>query len=122
MGLVSFILHVSVALVGAVVSCGSVVVHRVNAFQVPVGLLLALSTSFVLAWVLRGSDEPRLATSYAAGWLLVFGFVFAGRPEGDFAIVSDLAGYVLIGAALAMILLAVVSWGSRGSGSGVSPH
>lgn len=110
-------LHASALFVGAAVGCGSVVVHRIDVLQLPAGLLLALCTSFALAFALRTSDVPQLATSYALGWLVLFGTVLAGRPEGDYAIASDPVGYTLIVAAFAMVVVAVTSLAAHGSGS-----
>jgi len=46
---------------------------------------------------------------------VVFGVVIAGRPEGDYAVVADLAGYALIAAALLLAIVGVVAVaGGRG--------
>ena len=92
----TFLRHALCALTGAVTALAAVAVHR-SLF--PVGLLLALVTTFAVAWQLKRSVRPRTAGSYAAGWLLVFVGVFAGRPEGDYAVVADLSGYALMVAA-----------------------
>jgi hypothetical protein len=103
---VTVLRHVLCALTGAVTGLAAVAVHR-SAF--PVGLLLALVTTFGVAWTLQRSSHPRTAGSYAVGWLLVFGAVFAGRPEGDYAVVADLAGYALMAAALLLAVVGVVA-------------
>jgi hypothetical protein len=77
--------------------------------------VLALVTTFAVAWALRHSSRPRTAASYAAGWLVVFGAVFAGRPEGDYAVVADLAGYALMVAAVLLAVVGVIAVaGGRG--------
>jgi hypothetical protein len=109
---VSLLRHALCAFTGAVTGLAAVAVHR-SAF--PGGLLLALVTTFAVAWALRHSGRPRTAGSYAAGWLVVFGAVFAGRPEGDYAVVADLAGFALIVAALLLAIVGVVAVaGGRG--------
>ena len=111
-------LHASAALVGATVGFASVVVHRTGVLQLPLGLV----TTFAVAWALRISAVRRLATSYAAGWLIVFGYVLAGRPEGDYAVAGDLTGYLLIAAAFGMLVIGVSSLGQRGSSPAQGPN
>ncbi|HET6626360.1 MAG TPA: hypothetical protein VFG63_08215, partial [Nocardioidaceae bacterium] len=94
-----FVPHGVAVLVGAAVSVASVAVHRSVVLGFPLGLLLALLTTFATAWAMRDM-LPALATSYAAGWLVPFGFVLSGRAEGDYAVASDLRGYGLVLGAL----------------------
>lgn len=108
--------HLGALLVGAAVALASVAVHRSVVLgsvplDPPMGLLLALATSFCVPWALRQS-APRLASSYALGWLVLFGVVVAGRPEGDFAIAGDLPGYALMGAGFLLVIVAGLSFGS----------
>jgi len=117
MWLVAVALHLPALLVGATVSLASVVVHRFGVLELPLGLLLGLTTTFVVAWALQQSGVRRLVSSYAAGWLVVFGFVLAGRPEGDYAVAGDLPGYLMIAAALVLVAIGVLSLGPRGSAS-----
>jgi len=117
MRLVAVALHGSTLLLGATVGFASVVVHRFDVLQLPVGLLLGLLTTFVIAWTLRLSGARRLPSSYCAGWLVVFGFVLAGRPEGDYAVAGDLNGYLLIAAATVLVVVGIRSLGQRRSGS-----
>ena len=95
--------HVGVALVGALVSLAALAVHRAG----PGWLLLAAAVSLAAAWLLRGTTRPRLATSYALGWLVVFGIAVAARREGDYVLATDLAGYGLMAVAFAMVAIAV---------------
>ena len=105
--------HVGCALGGAATGLAAVTVHR-SVF--PLGLLLGLVTTFAAAWWLRASSRPRTAASYAAGWLVVLGAVVTGRPEGDYAIAADLAGYALMVAGLMLAVVGLVAVaGGRGA-------
>jgi hypothetical protein len=101
--------HLAVLVAGAAVALAAVAVHRMG---VP-GLALAIAASVAVPWWLRGSGDPRLAASYGAGWLVVFALVLLGRPEGDYAIASDPAGYALIVTALVVVALALVGLSGR---------
>jgi hypothetical protein len=103
---VTVLRHALCALTGAVTALAVVAVHR-SLF--PGGLLFAVVTTFGVAWVLRHSSRPRTAASYAVGWLLVFGVVFAGRPEGDYAVAADVSGYALMVSALLLGIVGVVA-------------
>ncbi|HET6626810.1 MAG TPA: hypothetical protein VFG63_10510, partial [Nocardioidaceae bacterium] len=56
---------------------------------------------------------PALATSYAAGWLVPFGFVLSGRAEGDYAVASDLRGYGLVLGALVVLVIGITALSPR---------
>jgi hypothetical protein len=113
---VTLLRHAGCLLLGAAVALAAVAVHR-SAF--PVGLVLALLTTYAVAWWLIRSRRPRTAASYALGWLAVLLAVTLGRPEGDFALASDVEGYALLIAGLPMLLVAIVSLaGGRGPRSG----
>jgi hypothetical protein len=92
--------HLGCLVLGAAVALAAVAVHRSG----PLGLLLALAASALTVGVLSSSGRPRLATSYAAGWLVVFGAVVAGRPEGDYAVASDVDGYALMVTSLVVVV------------------
>ena len=108
-------LHAAFLLLGATVGLLAVVVHRSDLAGVPLGLVIAPVATLVVAWSLWGSRSRRRAVYYAVGWLIVFGVLVAGRPEGDFAVAGDLTGYVLIGTALVLVVVAVASLVARGS-------
>jgi hypothetical protein len=95
--------HAAAALVGALASLAALAVHRSG----PGWLVLAGVVPVAAAWLLRGTSRPRLAASYSLGWLVVFGIAAAGRREGDYVLATDLAGYVLIAVAFAMVALGV---------------
>jgi hypothetical protein len=93
--------HLGCGILGAAVGLAAVTVHRHG----PLGLLLAVLTSAATGWALAASRRPALATSYAGGWLVVFGLVFLGTPEGDYAIAADGAGYTLMGTSLLVVAI-----------------
>jgi hypothetical protein len=104
---VSLLRHVGALVLGAVVAVAAVDVHR---WLFPVGLLLAVVTTYAVPLRLLASRWPRLASSYSFGWLVVFALVIAGRPEGDYAIASDLQGYTMMAAGLGLVLVAIVGF------------
>ena len=106
--------HAATLLLGATVSLASVAVHR-SLF--PLGLLLAVFTTYAVPWWLLRSSYPRTAASYVVGWLVVFALVVRGRPEGDFAIAEDVKGLALMAAGLGLVVVGLVSLtGRRPSG------
>jgi hypothetical protein len=103
---VSPLRHLAAALLGAAVALAAVAVHR----QGVGGLLLAWAASVATAWRLGRSAGPRgLALSFAGGWLVLLALVLTGRPEGDYAVASDLAGYALMAAGVAVLAVGVAS-------------
>jgi Family of unknown function (DUF6113) len=107
---VSLLRHLACLVVGAAVALAAVLVHR-SVF--PLGLLLALATSFAVPWWLLGSTRPRTAASYVVGWLVVLGLVLDGRPEGDYALAGDLEGYTMLGAGFLLLVIGIVSIAGR---------
>lgn len=103
------LLHLFAFVVGAAVSVAVVTTHRSVMVSLPFGLLLGLAATFVVAWAMRETLR-RLATSFAVGWIVVFGFVIVGKPEGDFAVASDLRGYALMAAAMVLAAVGVASF------------
>ena len=101
--------HLGVAVVGVLASLAALAVHRSGVLL----LVLAVGTSLAAGWLLRGTGRPRLAASYSLGWLAVFGVAVAGRREGDFVLASDAAGYTLMVAAFALVVLAVTALPGR---------
>jgi Family of unknown function (DUF6113) len=110
------LVHCLALLLGAAVSLASVAVHRRTAFGLPAGLALALATTFAVAWAFRQSPRPRLTTSYGAGWLVVFTIVLTGRPEGDYALASDVDGYTFIGAGFVLLFVSLTALAARPPG------
>lgn len=107
--------HATALVLGLLVSLASVVVHR-SAF--PLGLVLALVTTYALAWWLLRSAHPPTATTYVVGWLAAFALVLRGRPEGDFALVQDLEGVLLMVAGLGLVAIGAAGLhGRRRSGT-----
>ncbi len=106
--------HVGAFLLGAVVALASVAVHRDTVRDLPVGLVLAVATTFAVPWALLQYPEVhRLATSYALGWVVLAGVVARGRPEGDYAIAGDLSGYVLMVSGALLLVLGLASLPGR---------
>ncbi len=97
--------YVLTALLGAAVALASLATHRSGVLL----LLLAAVASLAAAWTLRGTTRPRLAASYAFGWLVVFGVAATGRREGDYVLAADVAGYTLMAAAFLLVVIGVTS-------------
>jgi hypothetical protein len=100
------VVHVVCLALGGVVGLAALMASR-STF--PWGLLLAVGTSVAVPWRLLYSRLPRTVTSYALGWLVVFGVALVGRPEGDFLIAGDVEGYALIVGALLVLAFGVVA-------------
>ena len=103
--------HLAALPLGSTVALAAVLVHRSGLLV----LALAVVTSLVTADRFRRGTRPSVASAFCLGWVAMLGLVLAGRPEGDWAIGSDLAGYTLMGTALAMIVLGVAALSGRGS-------
>jgi hypothetical protein len=70
-------------------------------------LVYAMLTTVVVLVALPPRWWTRVA--FAVGWLLMVGYAVLGRPEGDWAIASDLSGYVVLIAALVFTLAATLT-------------
>lgn len=87
---------------GVAVGLASVAVHE-TWWGLPLVLVATSSAAYALApgvW----SRVP-----FAVGWTGTVGWLTVPRPEGDYAIASDVGGYVLLGFALALVVAAVVT-------------
>lgn len=93
--------HLGCGVLGAAVALAGVAVHRHGVL----GLLLAVVTCAGTGLLLASSRRPSLATSYAAGWLVLFGLLILGRPEGDYAIAADVPGYTLMVTGLLVVVV-----------------
>jgi hypothetical protein len=110
---VTAVRHVAALFVGAAVALASLAAHR-SLF--PLGLLVALASTYAVAWWLLRSLHPRTAVSYVVGWLVVLAVVVSGRPEGDYLLGSDLDGYALLVGSLGLVVVGIVSFaGGRAS-------
>jgi len=106
--------HAGALLLGVAVGVASVAVHRDRVAGFPAGLVFVAVVSVYVAWALRLlSATGRFGASYCLGWLVLLGYVLAGRPEGDFVIASDLEGYGLLVVALFMVVALVSSLAAR---------
>ncbi|NUR08737.1 MAG: hypothetical protein HOQ45_17240 [Nocardioidaceae bacterium] len=99
--------HLGALLAGAAVAFVAVLVHG-SAF--PVGLLVAVAATYAVPLRLLRSRWPRTASTYALGWLGVFAVVLAGRPEGDYLVAGDLAGYAFMAAGFGLVLVAILGF------------
>ena len=107
-GLLAFLVFAVVAaLIGAATAVAALAVHRSG----PAWLALAVAASVAVAWGLRATGTPRLGAAYCLGWLVVLGFAFAGRPEGDYVLAGDTAGYVMMATGFALVVLGITSLG-----------
>ena len=107
-GLLAFLAFAVVAaLIGAATAVAALAVHRSG----PAWLALAVAASVAVAWGLRSTGTPRLGAAYCGGWLVVLGFALAGRPEGDYVLAGDTAGYVMMATGFALVVLGITSLG-----------
>lgn len=58
---------------------------------------------------------------YALGATAVVGLAVVGRPEGDWAVVADWRGYLLLGATLAVLCYAVATLAPKSPGRDPRP-
>ena len=105
--------HGGALLLGAAVALAAVADHRFATAGVPWGLALACVSSVLTCWWLRGSGHPRTATSYGAGWLVLFTVVVLARPEGDYALAADVPGYTMLALGLVVVAVSVSSLFAR---------
>lgn len=103
--------HAAALAVGVLVAVAALLVHRSG----PAPLLLAVAASLAAAGWLRSSRWPTLCAAYCLGWVVVVGVVVVGRPEGDWLVGSDPAGYTMTGTAVVLIVLGVTALPARGS-------
>jgi len=89
-------------LVGAAAALATVVLH-----QVWWGFLLAVAATVVALVSLPRGWLTRL--SFALGWVGLVAWVTPRRPEGDYLIGSNTSGYLLLGFALLVLMLAVAT-------------
>jgi len=106
-------------LVGSAAGVCAIAIHR----SLP-GLVLGVGTALVAMWTLR-LWQPHAATLFAAGWLVPLLGAVSGRAEGDYAVSSDLLGWLLIVSGLVVVVTGII-WGrplpgARDSGPGGAP-
>lgn len=87
---------------GLVVGLSSVAVH-----QRWWGLALAIAATTVTAYALLPGWWARMP--FAFGWVAIVAYVAFPRGEGDYAISTDVPGYVLLGLAVALLVAAAVT-------------
>lgn len=89
-------------LVGAATAVAAVALH-----QKWWGLALGLAATFATLAALPPGWSGRVA--FAVGWTGLVTLVVPQRSEGDYLVPGNLAGYLLIGAALVVLLAALVT-------------
>lgn len=82
---------------GAVTALGTVAVH-----QSWWALLLGLAATAAALVAIGRGWTTRLP--YGLGWAGLVAWVAPKRPEGDYVLASDLAGYAVVGAAAAVLV------------------
>jgi len=104
-------LAVLLVLLGAVVGLAGVAIHG----ETP-GLLLTVAGTAAAAVALP--PGPRTRLPFALGWVALVGYATAPRPEGDYVVAQNVAGYALLGLGLLLLLHAVVTLRPRDPGGG----
>lgn len=89
-------------LAGAATAVAVVAVHGR-----PWGLLLGLAATVATTLVLPRGWWSRLA--FVLGWAAVVGYASVTRPEGDYLIAANVAGYTLLAMAFGLIVLGVAT-------------
>lgn len=103
---------VGLLVAGAVTGLAAVAVHE-RWWGLP---LAAAATVLGLAALVPGWWS-RLA--FAVGWDAMLLVLASPRPEGDYAVSSDLAGYALLGLGLAVLVTGLVTLPGPGGRAGV---
>jgi hypothetical protein len=80
-------------------------VGTVAVYQDRVGLVLGALTSLVLVLLAPAGWGTRLP--YGAGYAATVALLSASRGEGDYLVTSSAAGYVVLGLALVVLVLAI---------------
>lgn len=86
---------------GAATALAAVLVHG-HWWGLPVALAATLATLVALpgGWWLR--------LPYGVGWAVIVGVATPERPEGDYLIAGDARGYVLLAAAVVVLIASMV--------------
>ena len=103
------LLAVALLLLGVGTGLAAVALHEYGW-----GLLLTVAaTVATLLWLPPGwwSRLP-----FALGWAGLVGWVVSPRPEGDYAIRQDLAGYTLLAVAVLVLLFGIATLPRPGGG------
>lgn len=99
-------------MLGAVVGVLAVLVHRSGTGPIPAGLALAVLASPAGAVGLWAAGAARAAsTAYGLGWAVAVFWLLAGRPEGDYLVAGDTAGWVFLFGSAGAVTVATVLGG-----------
>lgn len=82
------------------------------------GLLLGSAAVLAASLGLPAGWTRRLP--FGAGFAVIVAFAAVGRPEGDFVVAGNSAGYALIGLTLIVALLSLATLPRPGRGSGAA--
>lgn len=88
--------------VGAGTGIATVALH-----QLWWGFLLAFAATLATAYALPPGWWSRLA--FVVGWVLMVGWLALPRPEGDYLISSDVAGYAVLGLGLVLLTFGIAT-------------
>ncbi len=100
--LTRIVLALGLAVAGAVTAVAVVAVHP-HWWGLALGL--GAGVAVVLALPARWWCRP----CYAGGWAAMVGYLSVPRPEGDYAVASDLPGYALLVGTFALVLLSLLT-------------
>lgn len=89
-------------LVGAATGIATVALHTISW-----GMVLAFAATLVTAYALPPGWWTRLA--FVVGWVGMVGWLAMPRPEGDYLLSSDLAGYAVLGIGLVLLVFGVAT-------------
>lgn len=83
-------------------------------------MLLAVATALLMLFAAPPGWGTRLP--FGIGFVLAVGVLAVPRPEGDYLLSNDVAGYLLIGVAVLVLTLSIATLPRRtGGGPGESP-
>jgi hypothetical protein len=88
--------------VGAVTGVATVALH-----DLPWGLALGLAATAATVVALPGGGWSRLA--FVVGWDGMVGWLTVPRAEGDYVVSQDVEGYLLLGAGLVLLVVAIAT-------------
>ena len=93
---------VALLLGGAVVGLATVALHTIW-WGLLLGALATAATVYALpaGWWLRAA--------FGVGWAVAVGYLSVPRPEGDYVISADANGYLLLGLAVAVLVVSLAT-------------
>jgi len=92
---------VALVIVGFVIGVAAVAVHARWW-----GLTLAAGAALAGVLALRPGLQR---VAYAAGWIVATALAVVPRPEGDYAVASDVSGYLFLALGVVLVILALAT-------------